>query len=799
MQQNVCCNISRRPLVRLDVRFRPQGRQSEENGVRESMNTPTSFQKARTGRLMSLAFVGLFAVATYNIFKISVLDNNKYQQMANSYHFGSIPIPAHRGSIYDTNGIPMARSATVYRIFLDPGMFKEEMKELDKQINENRDKGGDPSILPATAELFKNEAVAFLTEKLQVSPEVITKAMEAETRYSIIKSKVEKQTADEVLAFFGKYKLGSLRADEDSKRYYPQNEIAASVIGFTNSDGIGIYGVESYYDKYLAGTDGRTISAKDSNGNEMPYRYATTYPAKNGDDLYLTIDTTLQYYLEKHLQNMVTKFEVQNRACAILMNAKTGAVYGMASCPSFDLNNPYDVADPLYANRIAQLTGDEAKELTGIAREAQWKNKAITEIYEPGSVFKVITSAAAIEEGLIDTYGGDSFYCSGSETVMGEPIKCHKFGGHGGQTFQKALTNSCNPAFMQIGARLGIDKFFYYFKSFGLTEKTCIDLPAEVSSIYRPLEEMTALDLATAAFGQNNTITPMEMITSYAAVVNGGYLLQPYTVSKIIDSEGNIILNNKRTVRRQVISEETSAKMRTALENVVNDNSGGNAYIKGYRIGGKSGTSQKLGMTGKSEKQEYVASYVCFAPANDPEIILLVMADMPKTEYYGSKVAVPTARNILSEVLPYLGYIPEYSANEYSKRDIKIPMLQNSKVEDAKKTVTDLGLKFEVIGEGTTVLRQSPITGSFVAFNGIVYLYTTTESDTEYTTVPNLKGHSAATANEAIANKGLNMVAIGASIERADAVVSEQSIPAGTQVPKGTVIKLEFLVNENSD
>jgi len=776
------------------------------------MNTPTNSMKFRTKITMTAIFAVLFSVIVYQFFGISVLDSEKYQVMANDYHFGPITISAHRGSIYDTNGTPLARSASVYKVFLDPTAYRKELEALQKEIDDYNASKNKPDYkateeeisLPVTAEAYKIETVNFLADKLEIKIDSVEKAMSANNQYSILQNQVEKPVADEILEYFGKYNFKSIHIEEDTKRYYPQNDVAASVIGFTNSDGDGAYGLEAYYDEYLSGTDGKTISAKDSNGREMPYRYAKTYSPKDGNDLYLTINTKLQYYLEKHLNEMITEFNVQNRACAILMNAKTGAVYGMASCASYDLNNPYEIADPKVADEIAKLSGDESKEAKAVARETQWKNKAISEIYEPGSVFKVITSAAAIEENLINLETGDSFTCTGAMDIPGatHPIGCHKKTGHGTQDFFMAITNSCNPAFMQIGQRLGIDKFCYYFEAFGLTEKTGIDLPGESKSIYVDKEKMTNVDLATSSFGQANAITPIEMITAYAAVINGGYLLEPYVVSKVVDSEKNVILENKRTVRRQVISEDTSAVMREALENVVISNTGGNAYIKGYRIGGKSGTSQKLGMTGEDEDaQEYVASYVCFAPADDPEIILLVMADMPdKTkEYYGSKVAVPAARDIMSDVLVEMGYYPEYSAEELEHRDVKVPLLQGKSVSDASATVTGLGLEVEIIGEGENVIAQSPITGSSIANDGCVYLYTEENFETEYTLVPDLRGVTASEANESLSYRGLNFLATGSATNDSSATVESQSVEPGQQVPKGTVIELIFHASADSD
>lgn len=788
-------------------------------------SNPSNSMRFRTKIVMTSVFFVLFAVVAGNFFKISVVENEKYQEMANDQHFGSITLSAHRGSIYDAKGNTLAKSASVYKVFLDPKQFRDDMDNLQKSIDKrNSEKaagtytpkydkeGNELDVLPESLDAFRSETVTFLALKLGISEEKVKTAMEENTQYSVLQDQVEKPVADEVLDYFNNVGFISLNVEEDTKRYYPQNDLAASVIGFTVGDGSGAYGVEAYYDEYLSGHDGKTISAKDSNGNELPYRYSKTYAPQDGGDVYLTIDMNIQYYLEKHLQEMNKKFGVKNRSCAILMNAKTGAIYGMATAPTFDLNQPYEISDETIKAQLAALTDeDEKTQLTSEEREKQWKNKCITEIYEPGSVFKVVTSASAIEENLIDLKN-DSFFCSGQVTLEGAyyPIKCHNTNGHGAQTFQEALTHSCNPAFMEIGARLGIDKFCYYFDAFGLAEKTGIDLPAESSGIGFQPDKMTNVDLAVSSFGQGETITPIEMITSYCATINGGYLLKPYVVDKVVDEDGNVILKNERTVKRQVVSEETSETMRTVLKNVVTDNGGGNVTIKGYSIGGKSGTSQRLSVTEKgqtangkeedADEQEYGASYVCFTPAEDPEIILLVLADMPDKSiaYYGSQVAVPTARDILTDVLPYLGISPEYSDDELENLDVKIPILEGS-IDEAKATLDGLGMTYEVIGSGIEVVAQSPVTGTSVAKGGCVYLYTEAGNTAEYTTVPNLQYLSPETANETLTYNELNYVTRGASATRSDAIVNSQSIQPGTQVPKGTCIELELIVNEDSD
>ncbi|MBR4362667.1 MAG: PASTA domain-containing protein [Ruminococcus sp.] len=797
-------------------------------------NVPTRGMKLRTRFVMKTGFFVLFALVAGNFFNISVLNNKKYQAMANEQHFGSIIIPAHRGSIYDSKATPLAKSASVYKVFLDPKQFRTDMENLQKRIDKQKEdikqgnyqaqietttneNGEEQEIvvtnkLPDSAEAFRAEAVALISSKLGIKPEEVSAAMDEETQYHVLKEQVEKTAADELLKYFTDMGMVCLNVEEDTKRYYPQNELAAPVIGFTAADGYGIYGLEAYYDDYLAGTDGRTISAKDSHGNELPYRYSKTYPAKNGNDIYLTIDMNIQYILEKHLKEMVEQFNIKNRGCSILMNAKTGAIYGMATYPSFDLNEPYEIYDPKVAAQIAELKGQAQVDAKIAARENQWRNKCISEIYEPGSVFKVITSASAFEENLIDLEK-DSFVCGGQVTLPGAlaPIKCHNTAGHGPQDFQTALTNSCNPAFMEIGRRLGVEKFCYYFSAFGLDEKSGIDLPAEAAGIGFDVDVMTNVDLAVCSFGQGETITPMEMISSYCATINGGYLLQPYVVDRILDEDGNVVLKNERTVKRQVVSEETSAKMRDCLEKVVSGNGGGNVTIKGYSIGGKSGTSQRLMETAKglvmqkdqeenAEDQEYGASYCCFTPADDPEIILLVLADMPDKTigYYGSQVAVPTARNILTDVLPYLGISPEYTTEELANLDVKVPLLEGS-VEDAVNTLEGLGINYKKIGEGTSVVAQSPVTGTMISKGGTVYLYTESSHTVDYTEVPDFRGLTPEMANESAAYCQLNYVARGASVRRAGVAVSNQSIAPGEKKPVGTTIELEFSVFGDGD
>lgn len=786
---------------------------------------PTIQMKVRTNRVI-LAFMILCVIALIiKLFKLSILDNKFYQEKANADHFGSISISADRGAIYDTNGVILAQSATVYKVFMDPDLFRSEIAKKDEAVKEQQKKIANGS-LPAgtvikTAAEVQSDVIDFLAQQLEISTDKIREEMDKDSQYQVLKTQVEKPVADSIIAFTDENDINSIQIEEDTKRYYPQNELAASVIGFTNADGAGQYGLEYQYDEYLSGVDGKVISAKDANGNEMPYRYSKNYEAQDGNSLYLTIDRTLQYSLEKNLEEMVSQFEIEDRGCGILMNAKTGAILAMATAPGFDLNNPSEV-DELQIAQMAQdmkllnidknavikpydapallesMSEENYTKAYVAAREQQWKNKAITDLYIPGSVFKVITSSAALEENAISV--DDMFNCTGEVVVYEgtQPIHCWKLDGHGSQTFVEAITHSCNPAFIEIGKRLGKDKFFDYFRAYGLTEKTGIDLPAESSSIYQSLEGMGPVELASCSFGQTNKVTPMEMITAYAAVINGGSLVTPYVVSKIVDTDGNVIMTNERTIKRQVISAETSKQMCETLEQV---SIGNGAYIKGYHVGGKSGTSEKLDEYAGTEEDpmRYVASYCCFAPADDPEVILLIMADEPMSgEYYGSKIAVPYCRKVMEEILPYLGYYPEYTEEEAKNMDVTIPFVEDKSVSEAKQMLDEAGLTYQVVGEGDVVHGQMPITGSTVASGGTVILYTQESFMQEEAEVPDLTGYSLSDANYTLTSAGLNMVAVGASTDSTDAVVQQQSEDPGSYVPKGTVIELTFGVNDQS-
>lgn len=751
-----------------------------------------------------LVFLIFTSMILVNLFKTSITDNLKYQTIANENQFGSTTVKANRGSIYDTNGQILAQSATVYSICVNPNrIYQQQLKEK---------KSDDEITGTPESERMLDAAATIISEELTSSgmpvtyAEAVKKLTEnaANSQWALVKSGVEKPVADQIIARADEENLGDLIYTElGTKRLYPQHELAAAVIGFTNFDGDGVYGVESYYNDYLKGVDGKIISATDANGNEMPYKNDKIYSAQDGNSLYLTLDMTLQHYVEKYLEQQVEAHDVENRACAIMMNVNTGAILAMASTPGFDLNDK----NSIYSDKdLAVLSGitDEAEynETYAALREQQWKNKAITELYFPGSVFKVITGSAALEERAISL--NSSFNCGRSMIVADTEIHCWANYSHGTQDFTTAMTNSCNPAFIQIGQALGKDKFFDYFKAYGFTEPTGIDLPGEASSIYVNTSEKGPVELASSSFGQTNKITPLQMITAYAAVVNGGYLVTPYVVEKIVDTNGNVIKTTEPSIKRQVISEETSAIMRQVLEDVVNTKGGSNAYIKGYAIGGKSGTSQKIDKTNETGNENlYVSSYCAFAPADDPEIIMLVMVDEPTARdqngslmYYGSVVAVPAVVNVLKDALPHLGYYPEYTEEELEALGVTLPSVDGEAVNIAKDTLEALSLQVTVIGKGEKVIAQVPEEKTSVPRNGKVVLYTEENYETEYTEVPNVIGYGVSDVNAILTRADLNFMVGDGAANHSGAVAYSQNYAEGNIVPKGTIIEVTFIIKD---
>ena len=766
---------------------------------------PTSRMKRRLLVWMGAIVIIIAVYVGAQVSKTAVAESDKWQELANSQQLKSTVVQASRGTIYDSTDQILAKSATVYTVYCDQKMLWddyisekdakiEEYKELISNTNDKEKLADYNEKLSQakTSEQCFNDLVSFLAATLEMDTATIKEKIENQNdRYVIIKKEVEKTVSDKIEDYLSEEGLDGIRCDPTTKRFYPQNTLAANVIGHLNYDGDGIYGLEAYYDDYLAGVDGRVVTATARNGTEIPYKYKQSYDAQDGDSLYLNIDINIQYHLETALAEAVEEHQPAERACGIIMNPKTGEIYAMATNYSYDPNEPATITNEAVAEELAGMDTDSKEYTSARLNEwsTQWKNKAISELYYPGSVFKVITGSSALEEKAISLT--DSFYCNTFIQVADAKINCWSTHDHGSQNLATAMLNSCNPAFVQIGQRLGKEEFCEYFEAFGFTERTGIDLPSEATSIYMPLSRMGSVELASSSFGQTNKITPIQMITAYAAVVNGGYLVTPHVVDKITDSNGNVVKSFDTEVKRQVISEETSAQMREILEGVVNGQTGSNCYIKGYRIGGKSGTSQKLDTDNSTT---YVASYCAFAPADDPEVIMLVMVDHPTGEkYYGSQVAAPICVEVFSNILPYLGLFPEYTEEELETMQISVPNVEYATIENATKTLESLGLEVKVQGDGDAVVKQIP-SGVSVEKGSTVVLYTDDSYETNVVSVPNLTGLTRSQAKEALEQYGLNLTVKGSAADEEGAIASsDQSYAYGASVPVGTSVTVTFV------
>ncbi|MBC5787396.1 MULTISPECIES: penicillin-binding transpeptidase domain-containing protein [Clostridiaceae] len=745
-----------------------------------------------------VAFVALIVRIVY-IACFAEYDGVKYGVKAYNQQLGADTINANRGTIYDRNMTPLAQSATVWTVSVAPNQITtDEQRQLVAQG---------------------------LSDILGLDYNEVLEKTKKNTKYEIIKKKVEKPEADKITAYIEeknkeidaeneqirennknalekqelKQKVKGIHMVEDSKRYYPQANSASHIIGFTGSDNQGLYGVELAYDEELSGTPGKVVIAQNALGGDLPFDYEYYYPAQDGNSLVLTVDETLQHYLDKAIQQAIDTHHPTNRVAGVMMDVNTGEILAMSTNGGYDLNDPYTISDTNLQSQLEGLQGDELTEATKKAREKMWTNKVITETYEPGSVFKVVTASAALEE---KTQTLDStFNCTGSIQVVSgaKPIHCWKTSGHGSQNFTQAVVNSCNPAFVQIGQSLGSDLFFQYFKLFGMTEATGIDLPGENKyPLYYTADQLGPAELASEAFGQSMGITPMQMMTAFSATVNGGYMVTPHVVKQIIDQDGNITETNTGETKRQAISEETSEMMRGVLEQVVSANGGSNASVPGYRIAGKSGTAQKLSYTNATGDVVYVSSFVGCVPADDPQFALLILVDEPRSGlYYGSAVASPVFAQVMSDAIPYMGISPEYTEEELQNQGAAVPSVEGSNLADAQTRINSAGLVAETIGSGGTVVKQIPSAGSKMLKGGKVILYTE-EQETTKVTVPDVIGKTQAEVNQILAGYGLNIALTNSGIQNQKAKATTQSPPAGTEVEKGSVVTVEFLTNDET-
>lgn len=711
------------------------------------------------------AFTVVLSLLIVRVGFIQIVQGQELKRQALEQQTKDVIITPKRGTIYDCNGKVLAVSASVETVYAHPAQIKN-------------DKG---------AEIV----AAKLAEILEMDYDTIYQKITKNVSYVDIKKKVEKDVADKIrelkTADETKTYFQGIGLSEDSKRYYPMNNLASQVIGFVGTDNQGLAGIEAQYDGYLKGTAGKISSLKNASGVSMDEKHEEQTATQDGNNLVLTIDETIQHFLENHLKTAAEENKLGNGACGIIMNVKTGEILAMGTEGSFNLNDPFTLTDTAEAERIAALTGDEKSKAMNEALQKMWRNKAVSDSYEPGSTFKIIVTAAALEEKVVTLE--DQFSCSGSYRVADRNIKCWKAGGHGAETFQKGVQNSCNPVFMQVGLRLGQDNFLKYFNGFGLSQKTGIDLPGEAAGIFHDKAAFKDLDLAIASFGQGFQITPLELITAVSAVANGGYLMEPHVVKEIRDSNNNVVETIEPKVVRQIVSEETSKTVCSVLESVVTDGSASKAYIAGYHMAGKTGTSEKI----PRNNGKYIASFMGFAPSNDPEIACLVILDEPNGQFhFGGQIAAPVVHDIMEDTLDYLEVAKQYTPEEIEQLSKSMPNVTGKTVSEAKNELTLYNFKIKVEGEGKEVVSQMPPEGTALSENSTVILYTEEQEDQKTIELPDLYGKTYRQAKEILTSKGLNIhpVGIEKSINDND-IVTGQSPAAGSLVYPATAIEVE--------
>ena len=727
----------------------------------------------RTVVVMTALILALSLVSGASLVNIMIIKGEEYQNDASEQQLYDSLVTAPRGDIYDRNMQVLATSSTAWTVYITPNGIKKLDQDEAEQVRQV---------------IAKN-----LSEILDMDYDTVYEYTGKDSYYVIVKKKVEKSVADEVRQFIADNEeleiVKYVGLDETTKRYYPNENLASVVLGFVGSDDQGLAGIESYYDNDLTGIAGRVVAAKNAAGTDMPFTYEKVEEATKGKSLVLTLDSYVQYTAEKYLEAAIADNKIAERGAAVVMNVKTGAILAMAVKGDFDPNEPFKLSEEDQKKVDAAATDEEKEKLENELLNRQWRNKAVSDTYEPGSVFKVITASIALEENLVNK--NSTFFCNGHATVAGQGYRCHKTSGHGSQNLQMAISNSCNPAFITIGQLIGVDTFSKYFKAFGLTEKTGIDLPGEATSTYHKQENMGPVELASSSFGQTFNVTPMQLITAVAAAVNGGYLVQPHLVEKKLDENGKVTESTSTSYKRQVISETTSDTMRELLEFVAN-NGAKNALVPGYRIGAKTGTSQKVSkILSTGDNYLYIGSCVTVAPIDDPEIAVFVMLDEPKGDkYYGGVISAPVNSKIMEDVLPYLGYEPSYSEEELKQLSLTVPDTVGSTVADAKGKVTAAKLEYKVVGSGEKVIRQLPEAGDKVITGGTVILYTE-ETAGEKVTVPNLTGLSATEVNTKAASAGINIEFSG-NTTTGGLKSYKQSIAEGTQVDAGTIVTVYF-------
>ena len=771
----------------------------------------------RTLVLMVLCGIVAFVPLIGTLYHLMITEHDYYNEKAIKNQTRSTNLTATRGVIYDANMNVLASSSTVETVFIDPNEIAEQMKQ------------------PENSNLL-DQIARGLGEILDVEPSfVYEQAADKQYRYKVIKRKISEELADEVRAFISENSITGVYLETDLKRYYPNSSLAAQALGFVSSDNNGSEGLEAYYNEELSGTAGKVVTSKGNYGSEMLYTYEKYYDASDGSSLITTIDSTVQAYVEKNLQNAIDKYDIKNGAFCIVMDVNTGEIKAMATLGSYDPNNYLEIYDDTTAlllenERAAALALPEAsaayeaaietyKQDVAAARMAQWRNRCVSDGYEPGSTFKLITLASALDSGAVTL--NDSFYCGGQEKFTGREqiLNCWKSAGHGAQTTAQALGNSCNIAFGHIGLRMGGDTFYDYLKSFGIMEKTGVDLPGEASGLFYerkylndPANYGTSY-LITSSFGQSFRITPMQLVRAVAAIVNGGYVLEPYIVSEVVDADGKTVEKNEKPGLRQVISQQTSETMRTLMEQVVTEGTASAARTPGYRVGGKTGTSEKLDEYDENGQQvkDKIVSFVGVAPIDDPKYVVLVALDTPayseNSEKYtvhgmyisGGLMAAPTVRDIFLDILPYLGVEPDYGSEDIRGVNFTVPDVIGMDETEAGELLAEKTITYRVVGTGSVVTDQLPVAGSQVPGNSQIILYMGAEKQATRVEVPDFIGCSVADVNYLASNAGLYVQAKGTDRTDVYVLAAYQDIDPGTEVDRGTTITVEFSSTGASD
>lgn len=716
--------------------------------------------------IMAVVIIFLMTTTVARVFYLTIVRGEELSEKAETQQLKDTEITAMRGTIYDSNGNVLAQSASVWNVFIDPLNIKDKQRDL---------------IVDEFANLFGYDA----DEKKEFYDRTTH-----QNHYELVEKKVENNIKEKLSKFVSKNELGGcIGTEQTTKRYYPYGTLASSVIGFTGADDQGLSGIEAYYDEQLTGTNGRIITAKDAKSNNIANDYETSIAATDGDSIVLTINQTIQYYLEKGLRETMNEYQAKG-AYGVVMNCNTGAVLAMSSLPDYDCNEPYKLTYSKDKKAIKKLSDKTAKqEAESAAVQNQWRNFTVSDTYVPGSVFKTFVASAALEENVVNL--NTTYNCTGSIQVDKYKMKCHYHPGHGTQTLTQGLENSCNPFFITIGQKLGVHNYFKYFDAFGFTQKTNIDLPGEASPQYYKEDQYGIVELSSASFGQTNSLTPIQVCTGLCAIANGGKLLQPYLVSSIADANGKTVKKTQTKEIRQVISADTSEKVRKMMKSVVDNGTGKNGYVAGYSVGGKTGTSTKLGESKNGEGDKYIVSFGAIAPSDDPEIAMLIIVDESNQDLGGGALCAPIAAQVTQEAMNVLGIEPKYNDSEMKDLSKQTPNVVGKSLDEAKKTLEENNLNFVVVGDDSTITRQCPSGADTIPNGGTVYLYTD-DSEKQTVNVPNFSGLTVNEAKDLASSSNLNIQIAGNSMSSGTVVAYRQSEETQAKVEKGTVVTVTF-------